>query len=164
MTKRLENDDELCAQNWLRQQGYRDIQRPCSDPPDFVIDEDCAVEVTRLNQRITVGDDKHSIGEEQARRPLEDHIEKVFDALGPPGNDGRSWVVDCEYDFSESLPNRKIVTAEILMVLAPLLKPYDDSTISGCQRRSKISPPGRSKTSPLNVMRSAVLGGCPGSP
>ena len=29
----------------------------------------------------------------------------------------------------------------------------------GCQRRSKISPPGRSKTSPLNVMRYAVLGG-----
>ena len=35
---------------------------------------------------------------------------------------------------------------------------------SACQRRSKISPPGRSKTSPLNVMRYAVLGGCPGSP
>ena len=35
---------------------------------------------------------------------------------------------------------------------------------AGCQRRSKISPPGRSKTSPLNVMRYAVLGGCPGSP
>ena len=33
-----------------------------------------------------------------------------------------------------------------------------------CQRRSKISPPGRIKTSPLNVMRYAVLGGCPGSP
>ena len=30
---------------------------------------------------------------------------------------------------------------------------------AGCQRRSKISPPGRSKTSPLNVMRYAVLGG-----
>ena len=28
-----------------------------------------------------------------------------------------------------------------------------------CQRRSKISPPGRSKTSPLDVMRYAVLGG-----
>ena len=28
-----------------------------------------------------------------------------------------------------------------------------------CQRRTKISPPGRSKTSPLNVMRYAVLGG-----
>ena len=36
--------------------------------------------------------------------------------------------------------------------------------VAGCQRRSKISPPGRSKTSPLNVMRYAVLGGCPGSP
>ena len=35
---------------------------------------------------------------------------------------------------------------------------------SHCQRRSKISPPGRSKTSPLDVMRYAVLGGCPGSP
>ena len=33
-----------------------------------------------------------------------------------------------------------------------------------CQRRSKISPPGRSKTSPLDVMRYAVLGCCPGSP
>ena len=38
------------------------------------------------------------------------------------------------------------------------------SRIDPCQRRSKISPPGRSKTSPLNVMRYAVLGGCPGSP
>ena len=33
------------------------------------------------------------------------------------------------------------------------------SIIDLCQRRSKISPPGRSKTSPLNVMRYAVLGG-----
>ena len=33
------------------------------------------------------------------------------------------------------------------------------NTVRKCQRRSKISPPGRSKTSPLNVMRSAVLGG-----
>ena len=39
-----------------------------------------------------------------------------------------------------------------------------NETVSACQRRSKISPPGRSKTSPLNVMRYAVLGGCPGSP
>ena len=30
-----------------------------------------------------------------------------------------------------------------------------------CQRRSKISPPGRSKTSPLDVMRYAVLGVVP---
>ena len=42
---------------------------------------------------------------------------------------------------------------------------YEDvNDADRCQRRSKISPPGRSKTSPLDVMRYAVLGGCPGSP
>ena len=135
MTKRPENADELCAQNWLMQQGHGDIQRPCSDPPDFVIDGDCAVEVTRLNQRITVGDDERSKGEEQARKPLEDHLEKVFEALGPPGNEGRSWVVDCECDFAEPLPNRRMVAAEISEALAPILKPYDDSVISGLHSR-----------------------------
>lgn len=103
MVHRKENEDELCAQDWLRQQGYSDIRRPCDDPPDFVVDG-CAVEVTRLNQRIVVGNDKQSIGEEEARKPLEDRIRKILDQLGPPGNDGCSWVVDCEYDFSKPLP------------------------------------------------------------
>ena len=48
--------------------------------------------------------------------------------------------------------------------LAPTSDMFDEYRTAGCQRRSKISPPGRSKTSPLNVMRYAVLGGCPGSP
>ena len=54
---------------------------------------------------------------------------------------------------------------------ADLIHPDDRDRVAAgiarlpeCQRRSKISPPGRSKTSPLNVMRYAVLGGCPGSP
>ena len=46
----------------------------------------------------------------------------------------------------------------------PYYDPEKIERVIGCQRRSKISPPGRSKTSPLNVMRYAVLGGCPGSP
>ena len=47
----------------------------------------------------------------------------------------------------------------------PFLKGQkNDYNDAECQRRSKISPPGRSKTSPPNVMRYAVLGGCPGSP
>ena len=135
MTKRQENDDELCAQNWLRQQGYRDIRRPRSDPPDFLVDGDCAVEVTRLNQRIVVGNEPRSKGQEQAREPLTDHIEKVLGELGSPGNAGRSWVIDCEYDFTEPLPNRKIVTAQISEALAPLLKPYDDNVISSIHSR-----------------------------
>ena len=54
----------------------------------------------------------------------------------------------------------KIVRGSVEETLNALL----DAEADRCQRRSKISPPGRSKTSPLNVMRYAVLGGCPGSP
>jgi len=130
MAKRKENEDELCAQDWLRQQGYSDIRRPCDDPPDFVVDG-YAVEVTRLNQRIIVGNDKQSIGEEEARKPLEDRIRKIIDQLGPPGNEGCSWVIDCEYDFSKPLPIPKIVTRQISEALTPLLRSYDESTVSG---------------------------------
>ena len=131
MVKRKENEDELCAQDWLRQQGHRDIQRPCSDPPDFVVDGDCAVEVTRLNQRIIVGNDGQSIGEEEARKPLAGLIEKIVGQLGPPGNDGCSWVINCKYDFSEPLLPPKVVTRQISEALTPLLRPYDEMVISG---------------------------------
>ena len=131
MAKREENEDELCAQDWLRQQGYRDIRRPCSDPPDFVVDGVCAVEVTRLNQRIVIGNDGQSVGEEEARKPLAGHIEKIIDQLGSLGNEGCSWVINCEYDFSEALPTPKSVTRQISQVLTPLLRPYDETVISG---------------------------------
>ncbi len=130
MAKRKDNEDELCAQDWLRQQGYRDIRRPCSDPPDFVVDGIYAVEVTRLNQRIVIGNDTQSVGEEEARKPLAGHIEKTIGQLGSPGNEGRSWVIDCEYDFSEPLPDPKSVTRQISEALTPLLRPYDETVIS----------------------------------
>ena len=56
-----------------------------------------------------------------------------------------------------------ILLADAGFILPPQLY-LDAFRKPRCQRRSKISPPGRSKTSPLNVMRYAVLGGCPGSP
>ena len=130
-----ENEDELRAKNWLRQQGYRNIRRPCSDPPDFVIDGNCAVEVTRLNQRIIVGDDKRTKGEEEARIPLKDHIETILRNLGRPGNDGIIWVIDCEYDFSQPRQKLKIVTRQMKEALAPLLRPYDDSVICSMHSR-----------------------------
>ena len=40
---------------------------------------------------------------------------------------------------------------------------YDDYLFD-CQRRCKFSPLGRSKSSPLNVLRNTVVAGCPGSP
>ena len=130
MTKRKEDDGELRAQNWLKQQGYNDIQRPASDPPDFVVDGKYAVEVTRLGQRIMVGNDIDSKDEKQIRKPLTLLIKKVLAELGPPGNKGRSWAIDCEYDFTQNWPDKKIVTDEISKVLEPLLQPYDDSVIS----------------------------------
>ena len=131
MAKRKENEDELCAQDWLRQQGYRDIRRPRDDPPDFVVDGVYAVEVTRLNQRIVIGNDGQSVGEEEARKPLTGLIEKIIGQLGPPGNEGCSWIIDCEYDFSDPLPSPKTVTRQISEALTPLLRPYDETVISG---------------------------------
>ena len=131
MAKLQANEDELRAQDWLRQQGYRDIRRPRSDPPDFVVDGVCAVEVTRLNQRIVVDNDGQSVGEEEVRKPLADHIAKIIGHLGSPGNEGCSWVIDCEYDFSKALPSSKRVTSQISKALTPLLRPYDETVISG---------------------------------
>ena len=130
-----ENEDELRSENWLRQQGYRDIRRPCSDPPDFVIDGNCAVEVTRLNQRIKVGDDMRTKGEEEERIALTDQLNKILRNLGRPGNEGRSWEIDCEYDFSQPRPKSKIVTRQMKEALAPLLRPYDDSVICSMHSR-----------------------------
>ena len=131
MTKWKFNNDEYCAQVWLRQQGYRDIRRPCDDPPDFVVDGVYAVEVTRLNQRIVIADDGRSVGEEEARKPLTGLVEKIIGQLGPPGNEGCSWVVDCEYDFAKPLPRPRIVTHQVSDALTPLLRPYNDSVIAG---------------------------------
>lgn len=135
MAKRKDNEDELWAQDWLRQQGYRDIRRPCSDPPDFVVDGNYAVEVTRLNQRIVVGDEENSRGEEEARKPLTDRIAEAIGQLGPPGNEGCSWEIDCEYDFAEPLPTPKSVTRQVAEGLAPLLQPYDETVISAMHSR-----------------------------
>ncbi|MDE0282520.1 MAG: hypothetical protein OXN16_15835 [Gammaproteobacteria bacterium] len=102
---RRENEDELLALNWLKKQGYSDIQKPCSDPPDFVVDGNLAVEVTRISQRIALDSGSQTKAEEEIRKPLTGVLREIFEKLGPPGNKGRSWVVDCEYDFSSPLPN-----------------------------------------------------------
>ena len=135
VAKRQENDDELLAQDWLKVQGYEDIRRPSSDPPDFVVAGKFAVEVTRLSQEIIVGADMHSRAEEQARIPLTNQIETTIEQLGPPGNEGRSWIINCEYDFSVPLPKPRKVSAQISDALAPLLAPYDHKVVAGMHAR-----------------------------
>ena len=43
------NADEAQAWRWLEGQGQEDIRRSRGDPPDFVVDGRCAVDVRRLN-------------------------------------------------------------------------------------------------------------------
>ena len=125
MAGQAENPDERLAREWLAREGYDDVERLTDDPPDFVVNGDCGVEVTRLSQRIVVGAAMCSKAEEQARKPLTDQIAKVIEQLGPPGNEGRSWAIDCEYDFSTPLPDRRTVAVQVSEALAPLLKPHD---------------------------------------
>ena len=67
-------------------------------------------------------------------------------------------------DLRRGKNTRHLLTGLLRQSVFGRLAGYEDVNDAECQRRSKISPPGRSKTSPLNVMRYAVLGGCPGSP
>lgn len=135
MVKGPKNDDERCAENWLRRQEHVDFQWLSDDPPDLLVDGHWAVEVTRLNQRLRAGDGKRSKGEEETRIPLTRCLEEVIRRLGPPGNEGNSWVIDCECDFKEPLPRRKTVAAQVLEALAPLSRPYSDRTVSAIHRR-----------------------------
>ena len=121
-----EKDEEILARKWLESQGYTDIKRPCSDPPDYVVNNEYAVEVRRLNQRIEI--DGRFKGEEQSRIALRDTIEKVLEEFGPP-NEGQVWIVDCEYDFSKPLPEKRITKREIGKALQPLSRPCGDDVI-----------------------------------
>ena len=86
-----EKDDEGLARKWLESQGYTDITRPCSDPPDYVVNSAYAVEVRRLNQRIEV--DGRTEGEENSRKSLHRTIGRTLVEIDPPAND-QNWVVD----------------------------------------------------------------------
>ena len=121
-----EKDDEGLARKWLESQGYTDITRPCSDPPDYVVNSEYAVEVRRLNQRIEIRGQFE--GEEQSRIAFRGTIEKVLEEFGPP-SEGQVWTVDCEYDFSKPLPGKRITKREIGKALQPLSRPCGDDII-----------------------------------
>ena len=121
-----ENDDERLAKKWLEYQGHSSIERSEDDPPDYVVDGKFAVEVRRLNQRIEI--DGQTEGEENSRISLYQTIESTLAEIDPLGND-RSWIVDCEYDFSRRLPSRTVVKNQIRKALIPLTQPYDINVV-----------------------------------
>ena len=120
-----EKDDECLAKEWLMRQGHT-VRRLCDDPPDYEVDGHHAVEVRRLDQRIEV--DGQFEGEEQSRIALRDTIKKVLEEFGPL-SEGQVWVVDCEYDFSKPLPEKRITKREIGKALQPLSRPCGDDII-----------------------------------
>ena len=126
-----ENDDERLAKEWLESQGYSNIERE-EDPPDYVVDDNLAVEVRRLNLKIQVNE--RTKGEEESQKPLYKTIESILSNIDPHGNK-QSWVVNCEYDFSRPLPKKKVVEKQIREALQPLTQPYDTDVIH--QLRSK---------------------------
>lgn len=121
-----ENGDELLAKKWLESQGCSNIERSEEDPPDYVVDDSLAVEVRRLNRSIQV--DGQTEGEETSRISLFKTIEIILSDIDLPGNE-QSWVVDCEYNFSRSLPNKKVIEKQIREALQPLTQPYDTDVI-----------------------------------
>ena len=129
MTKQRRNKDECWAKKWLKRQGYREIRRPLKDPPDFVVNGRFAVEVTRMSQRIHIGNANTSESEENARIPLSDSLERVLRKVGSPGNEGRSWVIDCTYDLTAPLPGENAISAQVKEALGPLLSEYDDKVV-----------------------------------
>ncbi len=137
MTKKRLNKDECWAKKWLKGQGYREILRPPSDPPDFVVDGRFAVEVTRMSQQIHIENANTSKGEEEARIPLTDCLERVLRNVGSPGNEGRSWVVNCTYDLTAPLPRPNAISAQVKESLGPLLNAYDEKVVFDVHSRNR---------------------------
>ena len=125
MARQPENKDERIAREWLKQQGYTNIEWPDEDPPDFVVDGRYAVEVRRMNPIIEIDGQKK--GEEELRIRLFDAVKRVLDSFGPSVK-GRGFSISCEYDYPGSpLPQSKVLEQEIKEALQPfhdeVLKP-----------------------------------------
>jgi len=77
-------------------------------PPDFLIDNNIAVEVRRLNQNKSFGGNIKGLDEESI--PLFDKVEKLLESLGSPRDDA-SWFVLLQ--FSRPLPNWKVLRKQL---------------------------------------------------
>ena len=115
MARQPEDEEERIAREWLKQQGYTNIERPDEDPPDLVVDGKYAVEVRRLNPIIEIDGQKK--GEEERREPLREAIESALNSFGSSIN-GRGFSVSWEYDYSGSpLPQPEALEQQIIEAL-----------------------------------------------
>lgn len=111
--------DELIVEQWLYSQNYIGITRPTNDPPDYVIEDNIAIEVRRLNKRVSFNG--KSQGEENQRIPLYRSIERALRKVELPENN-RAWAVSWEYDTTKKWPPPIVIQQEILKIIAPLVR------------------------------------------
>ena len=108
------NDDEKRAKEWLKDMGF--AVEPGADPPDLVVDQRCAVEVTRLQ---TI-EDRETLTEREGLRKT---LDRVLSEFGPAG-DGGGYMVDCEVRL---VPAAKSVKKEVRSALCGWLDSREHS-------------------------------------
>ena len=110
------NEDEQRVQKWLQNQGFSKISRSSDDPPDFIVEEIHAVEVTRLESLY-----------DKWEAPISRHIEEALQQLGPPSQHAGVVFVDCDFTNMPSfcppfpLSERKKMIAELKQALQDFL-------------------------------------------
>ena len=109
-----EDPDEVLAKEWLVSltSDPKSVCRPKCDPPDYVLNGDIAVEVTRLSEQ---GRGTTSL---PSLHSLEEVVEDVLKDLGPPGN-GQSLCVFWVYAPWRCLPKKKRMKKQIRNALMP---------------------------------------------
>lgn len=95
------NDSEKRVYEYLMSQGFRTVvyEPDGKVSPDFLVDDQIAVEVRRLNQNEATAAGHRGL--EEVSKPLNALVEKALAAIGPPV-DGASWFVS--YTYRRPLP------------------------------------------------------------
>ena len=104
------NEDECRAKRWLESQGHTDICRPCTDPPDFIVEGCYAVEVRRLNWMTDIAGESKGI--EDFEKPLERLVKKVL-AHSCKSAGAFTVFVDCTYPLDRALPRQRVVESQV---------------------------------------------------
>ena len=115
------NPDEQLASNWLKSQEHQ-VSNDDHDPPDFVVDGNIGVEVTRISERFT----DELISEEGIRYRLFNNIKKTLEQLNKNAT-GPLWTVNVEYNFLSATPHasskeKKAISKELTEALLPYAK------------------------------------------